>query len=50
MPVMTAEDFDHMCTWLRGPEALNFRSDPDQPDDPDAVAWDCDGTHRFTLR
>ena len=50
MPVMTPAEFERMCAWLRGPQALNFHVDPDQTHDPDAVAWDCDGTHRFTLR
>ncbi len=50
MPVMTPAEFERMCAWLHGPQALNFRSDPDQPDDPDASTWDCDGTHRYTLR
>jgi hypothetical protein len=50
MTVMSATDFERMCAWLQGPEALNVRVDPDQPDDLDAAAWDCDGTHRFTLR
>ena len=47
--VMTLEEFERMSAWLRGPQALNFRGDPDQPDDLDAVEWDCDGTHRYTL-
>ena len=48
--VMTLAEVERMCAWVRGPEALNFRSDPDQPDDLDAAERDCDGTHRYTLR
>ena len=44
--VMTAAEFERMCAWLRGPEALNVRVDPDQRDDLDAAEWDCDGTHQ----
>ena len=44
MPVMTPAEFERMCAWLQGPEALNVH------DDPDASTWDCDGTHRYTLR
>ena len=47
--VMTPAEFERMCAWLSGPEALNVRVDPDQPDDLDAAKWDCDGTHRYTL-
>jgi hypothetical protein len=48
MTVMTPEEIERMCTWLQGPAALDVRVDPDQPDDPEALVWDCDETHRFT--
>ncbi len=48
MSVMTPEEFERMCAWLQSPDALHFRADPDQHDDPEGVLWDCDGTHRYT--
>ena len=48
MTVMTAEEFERMCTWLQGPDALDVRVDQAASDDPEALVWDCDETHRFT--
>ena len=50
MTVMPPEAFQRLCTWLRGPAALNVRVDPTVRHDPDALAWECDGTLQYTLQ
>jgi hypothetical protein len=44
--VMTEEEFDALCEWLRGPTGCNFQQQI--PGDIESITWTCDGTLKLT--